>query len=164
MAPGPTRQPVAGPRLGRGSALVLSGIASCAAYVALPIAIARDGPRVGWLGGRPGPANRLGLLLVGLGAAGLGWCFVVHYPPGETVAVSLTPERLLASGPYQHSRNPMYVSEQAMLLGWALFCGSPVLLGYNAAIAAVMRQFVRREEQTLEARFGQSWREYIPSN
>jgi len=97
---------------------------------------------------------------VGLGAIGLAWCFLTHYAPGETVPVSLVPERLLTAGPYRFSRNPIYLSEQAMWLGWSWFFGSPVVAGCTLGFAAFMRGAIRREEMTLEMRFGDSWHEY----
>jgi protein-S-isoprenylcysteine O-methyltransferase Ste14 len=140
------------------------GIFSVAAWLVLfgllPWAIARRGRNIGWRNGHPGLVNRLGLVLVGLGAAGLAWCLASHYEPGETVAVSLVPEKLLASGPYRFSRNPMYVCEVTIMLGWASFFGSPVLVPMSTALATFMRYAVGREERTLEARFGDPWREY----
>ncbi|HAM02713.1 MAG TPA: hypothetical protein DCQ30_10900 [Acidimicrobiaceae bacterium] len=140
------------------------GIFSVAAWAILfglvPGVIGRRGRKVGWHTGRPGLANRLGLLSVGLGAAGLVWCLASHYEPGETVPVSLVPEKLLASGPYRFSRNPMYVCEETIMLGWAAFFGSPVLVGMSTLLATFMRYAVVREERTLESRFGDDWREY----
>src|SRR5947208_2489938 len=89
------------------------------AHIAIPLALARRGPRIGWVDGRPRRLHRLGLASVGLGAAGLAWCYLTHYAPGEAVPVSLVPERLLTAGPYRLSRNPIYVSEQAMWMGWS---------------------------------------------
>jgi protein-S-isoprenylcysteine O-methyltransferase Ste14 len=54
----------------------------------------------------------------------------------------------------------MYISEQGMWLGWAVFFGSPVVLGAGAALTAAMRYAVGREEKTLESQFGDSWRRY----
>jgi protein-S-isoprenylcysteine O-methyltransferase Ste14 len=84
----------------------------------------------------------------------------VHYAPGETVPVSLVPENLISRGPYRFSRNPMYVCEQALLLGWTVYFGSPGLLFGASALGAGMQYAVGREERTLEERFGDSWREY----
>lgn len=97
---------------------------------------------------------------LGFGAAGLGWCLAAHYAPGEKVAVSLVPEELIATGPYSFSRNPMYVCEQAVLLGWTVYFGSPRILTGQALLGGLMRYAVSREELTLESRFGDSWRHY----
>jgi len=129
-------------------------------FGAIPVAVARRGRRFGWKSEKPGAWNRAGLLSVGVGAAGLGYCLRAHYSPGDTAALSLVPEKLLASGPYTVSRNPMYVSEQTILLGWALYFGSPRLVGGMAVLGAAMRYAVLREEKTLESRFGDAWRDY----
>lgn len=91
---------------------------------------------------------------------GLGWCLAVHYVPGEDVPVSLVPENLIARGPYRLSRNPMYVCEQMVLLGWTLYFGNAGLLAASMALGAGMRYAVIREERTLARRFGDSWHEY----
>jgi protein-S-isoprenylcysteine O-methyltransferase Ste14 len=104
--------------------------------------------------------NRFALVPVGLASAGLIWCMIAHYPPGQTVEVSLTPEYLVTGGPYEFSRNPMYLCEESIWLGWSVFFGSPALLGSGLAIATAMRYAVSREEATLRERFGQSWEDY----
>ena len=115
---------------------------------------------MGWRNGRPSALNRAGLIPLCLGAAGLAWNLAVHFAPGETVPVSLVPENLISRGPYRFSRNPMYVCEQALLLGWTVYLGSPGLLFGASALGAGMQYVVGREERTLEERFGDSWREY----
>ena len=129
-------------------------------FVAIPLAIGRRGRKLGWRRERPSLVNRAGVVPLGLGAAGLGWCLASHYAPGETAPVSLVPESLIAKGPYRFSRNPMYVCEQTVLLGWTIYFGSPGLLAGMAALGAAMRYAVGREERTLEDRFGDAWRQY----
>ena len=148
------------PRLTRGQVLGFSVAAFLVAFGAVPRAMGRRGPRLGWSGGRPGPLNRMGTVPLALGAAGWAWCLAHHYEPGGTVPVSLVPESLIGSGPYRISRNPMYLSEGAILLGWTLYYGSPKLLARTATFAAGVRYAVGREERTLQARFGDAWQEY----
>ena len=148
------------PRLTRAQVVAGSVVSWLGIFLVIPWAIARRGRRIGWAAGRPALLNRLGVVPLGLGAAGLTWCLAAHYEPGETVALSLVPEKLIAAGPYRFSRNPMYVSEEATLVGWAIYFGSPSLLACSVALAAGMRYAVGREEKTLQDRFGDSWRDY----
>jgi protein-S-isoprenylcysteine O-methyltransferase Ste14 len=148
------------PRLSSGAAIAGSLAAWSTIFAGAPAAISRRGPRLGWRGGRPGLFNRAGIIPLVLGSVGLLWCARSHYPRGETVEVSLVPERLIAAGPYEYSRNPMYVSEGTVWLGWALYYGSPAVLAAGLALAGAMRYAVGREERTLEHEFGHSWTRY----
>ncbi|HEY1652326.1 MAG TPA: isoprenylcysteine carboxylmethyltransferase family protein [Acidimicrobiales bacterium] len=148
------------PRLSSAAATAGSVAAWSAIFAGVPTALSRRGPRLGWRGGRPSRANRAAVVPLVLGSAGLLWCARSHYPQGEMVEVSLVPERLIASGPYRYSRNPMYVSEGAIWLGWTLYYGSPNVLAAGLALATAMRYAVGREERTLEHEFGRSWTRY----
>jgi protein-S-isoprenylcysteine O-methyltransferase Ste14 len=148
------------PRVPRGVAFAFVVSALFGIYGFVPWLIGRRGAKVGWRNGRPSALNRAGLIPLGLGAAGLAWNLAVRFAPGETVPVSLVPENLISRGPYRFSRNPMYVCEQALLLGWTVYFGSPGLLFGASALGAGMQYAVGREERTLEERFGDSWREY----
>ena len=148
------------PQVRGGAIVAFSFMSAYWVHVAVPLALARRGPRVGWVDRRPGTMNRIGLVSVAIGAVCLAWCYLTHYAPDETVPVSLVPERLLTTGPYRLSRNPIYLGEQAMWLGWSWFFGSPVVAGSALGFASFMRGAVRREEKTLETRFGDAWREY----
>jgi len=79
----------------------------------------------------------------------------------ERVELEWTPKYLLMRGPYVFTRNPMYVAELALWLGWALFYGSvPVFVGF--VVLGVVMNFVAvpREERALEARFGEAYLQY----
>jgi protein-S-isoprenylcysteine O-methyltransferase Ste14 len=147
-------------RVSRAGAMLGSVAGWYVVFAALPLAIARRTRRIGWHSGRPSLSNKAGLIAVGSGSAGLIWCMISHYPPGQTVEVSLTPEFLVRSGPYGISRNPMYLCEEAIWLGWSVYFGSPSLVGFGLGLAAAMRYAVSREEKTLASRFGEAWAEY----
>jgi len=69
-----------------------------------------------------------------------------------------TPAYLVAEGPYRFSRNPIYVAEGMIWVGWIIFFGSLVILAVLATLAVVVGPLVlRREEKGLEARFGDAW-------
>jgi protein-S-isoprenylcysteine O-methyltransferase Ste14 len=64
-------------------------------------------------------------------------------------------------GPYRLTRNPMYVAELGLWLGWAILFGSlPVLIGFLVLSSVVTFVFVPHEERTLEAAFGQTYLQY----
>ena len=71
------------------------------------------------------------------------------------------PTRIIVSGPYRFSRNPMYVAWTLIYVGiailvnsWWLFILLPVILVFTHYIV------VRREEQRLEQVFGEEYRQY----
>ena len=99
---------------------------------------------------------------VALGAALLIWVLVVGISQTpKRVKLRLTPAVLMSRGPYTFTRNPMYVAELGIWMGWALFFGS---MGVFAAAlllwAVVSFVILPREELTLEAAFGQVYLQY----
>ncbi len=132
-----------------------------AAHAGVPWALSRLGPRYGWTDGVPASANALGLVVVAAGSVCLLWVMSTHFARSrEWTSLSLTPTYVLAQGPYALSRNPMYLGELALWLGWAAFYGSPVVLGGCALLAFGMTRAIRREERTLETSFGRPYLEY----
>ena len=68
---------------------------------------------------------------------------------------------LVVSGPYQFTRNPMYLGLVCLYLGLALWFGmfwSLILL--PAVIALVQHYVIAREEQYLEREFGEEYLSY----
>jgi protein-S-isoprenylcysteine O-methyltransferase Ste14 len=122
---------------------------------------------VPWLLSRVGPRwapSALGLIPLALGALLLTWVMIGHVRalaalPDE-VSLDWKPKVLLATGPYAFSRNPMYVGELALWLGWALLFGSAVVLAAALLLFASMTRLIRSEETALAAEFGADYRAY----
>lgn len=131
----------------------------------LPCALSKLMPRYGWAEGSPGFWNRFGLIVVALAAALLVWILALSITQTpERVKLGLTPSHLLIRGPYRLTRNPMYVAELGLWLGWAILFGSlPVLIGFLVLLSVVTLIFVPREERTLEAAFGETYLQYKSS-
>ncbi len=128
----------------------------------LPWAISLLTPRYGWVEGRPGIWNLLGLIPVVFGTACLIWIMVLHFAQTpERVEIERTPQYLLKRGPYAFTRNPMYLAELALWLGWALLYGS-VAAFIAFLVMWPMMNFIAvpREERALEVRFGETYRQY----
>lgn len=104
----------------------------------------------------------LGVLLIALGLAVGGWCTRDFIVKGRGTPNPLDPPKaVVASGPYRHVRNPMYVSVAAILVGEVLVFRSLRLLAYTAAVVAVFHLFVvLYEEPTLRRLFGASYDAY----
>lgn len=132
------------------------------AHGVVPWAISLLTPRYGWTEGRPALWNLTGLILVIVAAAGLIWIMVLGFAQTpERVVIEWNSSFLLMRGPYAFTRNPMYVAELGLWLGWALFYGSILVLVGSAVLHMVVNYVVLpREERALEARFGEAYRQY----
>jgi protein-S-isoprenylcysteine O-methyltransferase Ste14 len=68
---------------------------------------------------------------------------------------------LVVSGPYRFTRNPIYVGDFLILLGWAAYLGSPLALALTALFVFYIDRFqISPEERALSARFGETYGEY----
>lgn len=98
----------------------------------------------------------LGGLVVGLGAFLIGWAVL-------TVAnVDIeSPARIVTTGPYAFSRNPMYVGWTMVNLGLALvFLTQWMLLTLVIVIIYTHKFVIPKEEQELAELFGKPYQEY----
>ena len=108
-----------------------------------------------------------GVALAGAGLVPLIESFVRFALKGlGTPAPVAPPSRLVVTGFYRHTRNPMYVGLTAIVLGEALLLGSRALLWEAAVMAAGFHLFVLAyEEPVLGSLFGaqyQSYRAHVP--
>jgi protein-S-isoprenylcysteine O-methyltransferase Ste14 len=126
----------------------------------VPYLLLRD--RAGAAMALPEPLQWLGLGLLGLGAAGLLWCFWDFAAHGKgTPAPVDAPRKLVVRGLYRLVRNPMYVSVLLILLGEVLRFEAPRLLGYAAIVWLAFHLFVvLYEEPNLRRRFGEDYEAY----
>ncbi len=132
------------------------------AHAGIPWAFSFLGPRYGWLDGRPATWNLLGLIPIALATILLIWLMILHFSRmPKRVQLERTPRYLLMNGPYRFTRNPMYVAELALWLGWAILYGSIAVFVVFLIMGPVMNsRVVSREEHNLEVRFGESYLEY----
>ena len=128
----------------------------------VPWAISLLTPWFGWVMDRPGTWNLVGLIPVLIGTAGLIWGVAVHSAQSpQGIEWELDKSYLLRQGFYAFSRNPMYLSELVLLLGWVLFYGSiALLIAFVVWWTLFNFYIVPQEERVLEAHFGEAYREY----
>jgi protein-S-isoprenylcysteine O-methyltransferase Ste14 len=133
------------------------------AFVVLPGVVAFVVPI--WIGtsaGRPVRQVAIAALVLSLGTLLLVWCVREFYVAGRgTLAPWAPPRRLVMSGPYRWSRNPMYIGVIAILLGWCLLWDSRTLLIYTLAVVCAVHIRVLLAEEPWAARgFGAEWEGY----
>jgi len=114
-----------------------------------------------------GGASTSGLRFAGgvafvAGFALFAWCVSLFARVGEGTLAPWDPtQKLVAVGPYRHVRNPMITGVAAMLLGEALYFGSPAIGMWLLVFATINHTyFMLSEEPGLERRFGESYRIY----
>ena len=82
----------------------------------------------------------------------------------RTTVNPLRPERaekLVVIGFFRYSRNPMYLGMLLILCGWAVWLGQPLNVVMLIAFVFCINELqIKPEEQALEARFGQEYRDY----
>jgi protein-S-isoprenylcysteine O-methyltransferase Ste14 len=130
------------------------------AHGVAPWAISQLSRRYGWESSSPGTWNVLGLVPIALGIGGLAWIMIAAFRESPKRIELRAAAFLTTRGPYAFSRNPMYVSELTLWLGWAVFYGNvAVLIGFAIVFVALVAS-ARYEERVLEARFGDAYRAY----
>lgn len=108
------------------------------------------------------PFRAYGLALVVPGVGLLLWCVREFYVAGKgTLAPWSPPRHLVVSGPYQFSRNPMYVAVTVILAGWALGFNSRQLVSYTLLVMVLfVVRVVAFEEPWLADIHGEAWPRY----
>ncbi|HVL34253.1 MAG TPA: isoprenylcysteine carboxylmethyltransferase family protein, partial [Burkholderiales bacterium] len=107
------------------------------------------------------PYRYAGLVIAALAIAFGAWAAWTLHRAGTPLHPFDEPRALVTAGPYQHSRNPMYLAMAGTLLGAALYLGSitPFLV-LPAFMAVITDRFIRDEEQRLRAAFGAAYEAY----
>jgi protein-S-isoprenylcysteine O-methyltransferase Ste14/pimeloyl-ACP methyl ester carboxylesterase len=133
------------------------------AFLALPGLVAFAVPLlIAWPRVREGSFNVLALVLLIPGITLLLWCVRDFFVTGKgTLAPWDPPRKLVSSGPYRFSRNPMYVGVSLILLGWAVAFGLRGLLVYALIVMAGFHlHVVFFEEPWLARTHDRRWSDY----
>ncbi len=133
------------------------------AFAALPGLVAFAGPLLlAWLVASERSFRWIALAPLVAGSVLLLWSvrdFSVR--GGGTLAPWSPPQRLVSSGPYRVSRNPMYVGVSLVLFGWAIGFQSIALLLYAIAVTVAFHlRILYAEEPWLARTHRDAWKRY----
>ncbi|MEF8812541.1 MAG: isoprenylcysteine carboxylmethyltransferase family protein [Halovenus sp.] len=107
------------------------------------------------------PVRPVGTLLTAAGVALGAWTAATFRRMGETLSPVADPRQLVTAGPLAYTRNPLYLAVVTACLGIAGLAGSPVALGYAAALwLAYHVVVVTVEEPKLREAFGGAFDRY----
>lgn len=124
--------------------------------VYLPLMIAVHRPPASGL------ASAIGYSFLALGGAIYAWCVWDFAAFGRgTPAPIDAPKKLVVRGLYQYTRNPMYVGALTIIVGWAIYFRTALLLVYALVVATCFHLFVvLHEERQLRRTFGSEYEAY----
>ena len=113
------------------------------------------------------PARRVFIVLfIGLG----GFVAIPAVATFRAVGTTVEPRRpeeasrLVTSGVYRYSRNPMYLGLLCLLIAWALYLSNvPGFAALPLFVVSMNYLQIHLEEQAMEARFGEEYRAYRKS-
>ncbi len=106
-------------------------------------------------------ARELGVAVFCIGIAGFPWMIITMKRARTPIHNARTPTRLVDSGPFRFTRNPMYLFGGTWYAGLAMMLHQPWSLALLPLVHLVIdRVVVRREEAYLERKFGDAYRAY----
>lgn len=120
-----------------------------------------------WLPGLQvaGPGSTAAVTVVAVAGALLAILGVHEFRRARTTVNPLTPDnasRVVSSGVFRFSRNPMYLGMSLLLLALALYQSQALSFVWVAGYVAYLDRFqIRPEERALEAHFGDEYRAYV---
>lgn len=106
-------------------------------------------------------APLIALALLAIAAAMMIWAAYTMARARTPVMPNRMPERLVTSGPFRFSRNPIYLADLIVVCAAALWLGSPLALCLVPALGWVLtRRFIKGEEQRLADLAPLEWQAY----
>lgn len=120
-----------------------------------------------WLLGWPAllgfPLPLLGIVLVALAFGPPVWAFVLfRREDTEIQPTSPTNRKLVTSGPYQFTRNPMYLGLVILALGIAIWVGAwPMFIAPVAVFATANWVHIPFEEAKMQRQFQAEYDDYV---
>jgi protein-S-isoprenylcysteine O-methyltransferase Ste14 len=101
-----------------------------------------------------------GLLLIAIAIAIDVAAFKALREHRTTINPTGAATQLVASGPFRHSRNPIYLGNSLALFGGSLLGVAWLVPAVVIAVVLVHKLAIEREEKHLAARFGDAWTAY----
>ena len=103
----------------------------------------------------------LGCAVLGIMISGLG---VAEFVKFKTTLNPVSPDkaqRLVTSGIFRLTRNPMYLGMLLILSGWLLFLGNPFAAPTAAGFVLIMNNIqIKPEERAMMVKFGEEYEAY----
>ena len=107
------------------------------------------------------PYTYLGILLIVIGQIPNFWVFFIFRKLKTTIKYYEMPKKLVTSGLFRISRNPIYLGMTLTLLGVAIFLGSFITLIFPVIfIILTDKLIIPIEERNLEKKFGKKYLQY----
>lgn len=104
----------------------------------------------------------LGWLSVAIGLALLAWATFTLWSHRTTVNPYQAVSNLCTTGPFRYSRNPIYVGDWLIFIGTTMLFSTWWPLLFSPFVWAILHYgVIRHEEAHLEAKFGNTYRDYI---
>jgi len=109
----------------------------------------------------PYPTNLLGLALVAVGSWIRFWAGDVFYAQNPSMVSFNVPPKLVTTGPWRYSRNPLYLGLIIIGLGFSIvfFSFSDLILTL-VGMGLLHLEVVLHEEKVLSQKFGESYLYY----
>ena len=107
------------------------------------------------------PRRKAGIALIGAGVGMAIWGARTFQEAGTNISPHDPATALVEDGPYQYTRNPIYIGMTAVYSGITLLLNN--LWGFlllPGVLAVIQRGVIEREEAYLRATFGDAYDEY----
>ena len=108
-----------------------------------------------------GPLRSVGAALIVLGIVLMLWAVAVFRSHQTSVVPHQVPVRIITTGPFRRSRNPIYLGDVMVLTGAVLWWGAwPSLVLIPVFVAILVRRFIAPEEARMKQNFGPEFDRY----
>ncbi|MEM6939866.1 MAG: isoprenylcysteine carboxylmethyltransferase family protein [Pseudomonadota bacterium] len=113
---------------------------------------------VGWFPGltiEHAVASGLGGLLLVAGLVLIAWAALSFRRAGTSIVPHQVPQRIITTGPFHFTRNPIYLGDALILSGFILWQGAwPLLVAIPLFVWLISRRFIAPEEARMKENFG----------
>jgi len=107
------------------------------------------------------PYNYFGIILILFGIIMNLWTDQLFKKTHTNVKYHKIPNKLIVSGPFKFSRNPMYLGMLAILLGVAIIIGNLISFIFPIIfIIIINKKHISTEEKNMEKTFGKEYLKY----